>query len=146
VYAPLWCKSNHSFLEGASHPEELVRTAHALGLPAFALTDRDGVYGVVEALLAAEEVGVRLVVGAQVSVCDGTHVILLVQDREGYRNLCRLLTRGHLRSQKGSSEVTWEEVCQHAEGLVAVWGGEGSLLDSPHDPTPVVGMLQDAFW
>jgi error-prone DNA polymerase len=145
VYAPLWCKSNHSFLEGASHPEELVRTAHALGLPAFALTDRDGVYGVVEALLAAEEVGVRLVVGAQVSVCDGTHVILLVQDREGYRNLCRLLTRGHLRSQKGSSEVTWEEVCQHAEGLVAVWGGEGSLLDSPHDPTPVVGMLQDAF-
>jgi len=145
VYAPLWCKSNHSFLEGASHPEELVRTAHALGLPAIALTDRDGVYGAVEALLAAEEAGVRLVVGAQVSVCDGTHVVLLAQDREGYRNLCRLLTHGHLRSQKGSSEVTWEEVCQHAGGLVAVWGGEGSLLDSPQDPTPVVGMLQDAF-
>ncbi|MDR7579491.1 MAG: PHP domain-containing protein, partial [Armatimonadota bacterium] len=107
MYAPLWCKSNHSFLEGASHPEELVRTAHELGLPALALTDRDGVYGAVEALLAAEEVGLHLVVGAQVSVCDGTHVILLAQDREGYRNLCRLLTRGRLRSQKGSSEVTW---------------------------------------
>lgn len=145
MYAPLWCKSNHSFLEGASHPEEFVRAAHALGLPALALTDRDGVYGVVEALLAAEEVGMHLVVGAQVSVCDGTHVILLVQDREGYRNLCRLLTRGHLRSQKGGSEVTWEEVVEHAEGLVALWGGEGSRLASADDPRPVAGTLRDAF-
>lgn len=145
MYAPLWCKSNHSFLEGASHPEELVRTAHELGLPALALTDRDGVYGAVEALLAAEEVGLHLVVGAQVSVCDGTHVILLAQDREGYRNLCRLLTRGRLRSQKGCSEVTWEEVCEHAAGLVALWGGEGSLLASGEDPHAVAGMLRDAF-
>ncbi len=128
---PLWCKSNHSFLEGASHPEELVRTAHELGIPALALVDRDGVYGAVEALLAAEEVGLHLVVGAQVSVCAGTHVVLLAQDREGYRHLCRLLTRGRLRSQKGTSEVTWEEVCEHAPGLVALWGGEGSLLDHP---------------
>ncbi len=145
MYAPLWCKSNHSFLEGASHPEELVRTAHALGLPALALVDRDGVYGVVEALLTAEEVGLHLVVGAQVSVCDGTHVVLLAQDREGYRNLCRLITRGRLRSQKGSSEVTWEEVCEHAAGLVALWGGEGSRLDSPEDPGPVAAALRDAF-
>lgn len=145
MYAPLWCKSNHSFLEGASHPEELVRTAHDLGLPALALVDRDGVYGTVEALLVAEEVGLHLVVGAQVSVCDGTHVILLAEDREGYRNLCRLITRGHLRSQKGTSEVTWEEVCEHAPGLVALWGGEGSLLASTEDPQPVAGMLRDAF-
>jgi error-prone DNA polymerase len=145
VYAPLWCKSNHSFLEGASHPEELVRTARELGLPALALVDRDGVYGAVEALLAAEEVGLHLVVGAQVSVCDGTHVLLLAQDREGHRNLCRLLTRGRLRSQKGTSEVTWEEVCEHARGLVALWGGEGSLLACAGDPDPVAGALRDAF-
>jgi error-prone DNA polymerase len=46
-YTPLWVKSNHSFLEGASHPEELVMRAHALGLTALAITDRDGVYGAV---------------------------------------------------------------------------------------------------
>lgn len=145
MYAPLWCKSNHSFLEGASHPEELVHTARELGLPALALVDRDGVYGVVEALLAAEEVGLHLVVGAQVSVGDGTHVLLLAQDREGYRNLCRLLTCGRLRSQKGASEVTWEEVCEHARGLVALWGGEGSLLACAGDPDPVADALRDAF-
>jgi error-prone DNA polymerase len=145
VYVPLWCKSNHSFLEGASHPEELVRTASQLGLPALALVDRDGVYGAVEALLAAEEVGLRLLVGAQVSVCDGTHVLLLAQDRTGYRNLCRLLTCGHRRSQKGTSEVTWEEVCEHAEGLVALWGGEGSLIGSAGEAESVAAMLRDAF-
>ena len=48
-YVPLWCKSNFSFLEGASHPDELVEHAHELGLSAMALTDRDGVYGIVRA-------------------------------------------------------------------------------------------------
>ncbi|MER3457148.1 MAG: error-prone DNA polymerase, partial [candidate division GAL15 bacterium] len=145
MYVPLWCKSNHSFLEGASHPEELVRAAHEFRLPALALVDRDGVYGVVEALLAAEQVGLRLLVGAQVSVCDGTHVLLLAQDRTGYRNLCRLLTCGRLRSRKGTSEVSWEEVCAHAQGLVALWGGQGSLLASSGEADPIVRMLHDAF-
>ena len=52
-YVPLWCKSNYSFLEGASHPEELVEQAHGLGLPALAVTDRDGVYGIVRAHVRA---------------------------------------------------------------------------------------------
>ena len=58
-YVPLWTKSNFSFLEGASHPAELVERAHALGLPALALTDRDGVYGAVRAHVRAKELGVR---------------------------------------------------------------------------------------
>ena len=70
-YVPLWCKSNFSFLEGASHPDELVEQAHALGLPALALTDRDGVHGVVRAHVKARELGVSLVVGAEVTVGDG---------------------------------------------------------------------------
>jgi|SoiMethySBSTD1v2_1073268.scaffolds.fasta_scaffold316350_4 DNA polymerase III alpha subunit len=54
-YVPLWCKSNFSFLEGASHPDELVEEAHRFGLPALALTDRDGVYGVVRAVYRAHK-------------------------------------------------------------------------------------------
>ena len=70
-YVPLWCKSNFSFLEGASHPDELVERAHALGLPALALTDRDGVHGVVRAHVKARELGVSLIVGAEVTVGGG---------------------------------------------------------------------------
>ncbi|MGB5546202.1 MAG: PHP domain-containing protein, partial [Polyangiales bacterium] len=68
AYVPLWVKSNHSFLEGASFPEELVERAHALGLPAIAMTDRDGVYGLVRAHMRAKELGIRIVTGAQLLV------------------------------------------------------------------------------
>ncbi|MBV8761362.1 MAG: PHP domain-containing protein, partial [Deltaproteobacteria bacterium] len=67
-YAPLWCKSNFSFLEGASHAEELVEEAHRLGIRSLALTDRDGVYGMVRAHVKAKELGVHLVCGAQLTV------------------------------------------------------------------------------
>jgi error-prone DNA polymerase len=100
-YAPLWCKSNFSFLEGASHPEELVEACAALGIECLALTDRDGVYGVVEAHVKSRETGVRLIVGSEVTVDDGTAIVLLAVDRSGYANLCRLLTRGRRRSPKG---------------------------------------------
>src|SRR6478609_4682462 len=67
-YAPLWCKSNFSFLEGASHPEELVEEAHRLGLRSLAITDRDGVHGMVRAHVKARELAVQLICGAQVTV------------------------------------------------------------------------------
>ena len=132
AYAALWCKSNGSFLEGASHPEELVEHASALGLSALALTDRDGVYGIVRAHVRARERKLPLIVGAQVTVgCESdplSTIVLLAQDRQGYANLCRLLTAGRRRCDKGESRVTWDEVCEHAAGLIALWGGEASLL------------------
>ena len=68
AYVPLWCKSNYSFLEGASHPEELIEQAHAFGLSAIAMTDRDGVHGVVRAHMKAQELGVHLLIGAELTV------------------------------------------------------------------------------
>jgi error-prone DNA polymerase len=150
-YVPLWCKTNFSFHEGASHPEELVEEAHRLGLRAIAITDRDGVYGIVEAYLKARELGVQLIVGSQVTVSDGTVIVLLARDRTGYANLCRLLTAGRLRSPKGESSVTWDEVYGHAAGLIALWGGDRSLLvsessaDAKSNPEAVAGHLRDAF-
>jgi error-prone DNA polymerase len=67
-YAPLWCKSNFSFLEGASHPEELVEEAHRVGLRSIAITDRDGVYGMVRAHVKARELGMHVICGAQLTV------------------------------------------------------------------------------
>ncbi|MXW05084.1 MAG: PHP domain-containing protein, partial [Gemmatimonadetes bacterium] len=129
-YAPLWCKSNYSFLEGASHPEELVEACRRLGLSSLALTDRNGVYGIVRAHVRARELDVHLVVGAQVSLRDGSEILLLVQDREGYAHLCRLLTAGHLRGAKGNCRVSWEEVCRHSPGLIALWISAAGLTGS----------------
>jgi len=158
VYAPLWCKSNFSFLEGASDPRELIEQAGHVGLRSIAVTDRDGLYGIVQAHVAAREKGLHLIVGAEVTVADPgapstelpdriragsrptakpgaqfersdvSTLVLLAQDRDGYRNLCRLLTRGRRRSPKGESTVTWQEVGEHAGGLIALWGGDRSLL------------------
>jgi error-prone DNA polymerase len=144
VYVPVWCKSNGSFLEGASHPEELVEEAHRMGLPEIAVTDRDGLYGIVHAHEKAQELGVHLIVGAQVSVFDST-LVLLAQDRKGYASLCRLLTKGRLRSTKGESRVDWDEVCAHAAGLIALWGGERSLLVGEDEPDAVARRLREAF-
>jgi error-prone DNA polymerase len=68
AYVPLCCKSNFSFLEGASHPEELVEEAQRLGLASVALTDRDGVYGIVRAHVKAQELGIHLIIGSQVTM------------------------------------------------------------------------------
>ncbi|MGH9163043.1 MAG: PHP domain-containing protein, partial [Vicinamibacteraceae bacterium] len=154
AYVPLWCKSNGSFLEGASHPEELMAQAADLGLRACALTDRDGVYGVVRAHVEANARDVHVLIGAQVTVealAEGSEhdvpstLVLMAQDRRGYANLCRLLTLGRRRKPKGASIVTWDEACQHAGGLLALWGGDTSLLVRERDPDIVAGGVRDAF-
>jgi error-prone DNA polymerase len=144
-YVPLWCKSNFSFLEGASHPEELVEEAHFLGLRSLALTDRDGVYGIVRAHLKAEELGVKLIVGAEMTIQGNASLVLLVRNREGYANLCRLISTGRLRSKKGSSSVTIEEVARHAPGLIALFGGTKNPLARDQEPTRDIETLKSAF-
>ncbi|UCH29164.1 MAG: PHP domain-containing protein, partial [Myxococcales bacterium] len=113
AYVPLWVKSNHSFLEGASFPEELVDRAHAFGLPAVAITDRDGVYGLVRAHMRAKELGIRIVTGSQLTVdIEGAehHVIALAKTRFGYANMCRALSIGHARCEKGISLVEIDDL------------------------------------
>ncbi len=143
--APLWCKSNFSFLEGASHPDELIEEAQRLGFSSLALTDRDGVHGVVRAHQKALELGMKLIVGSEITIDDGSTIVLLAKDRAGYANLCRLITRGRLRHEKGKSSVSWAEVCEHAPGLIALFGGDRSLLLAPEEPLLVTNQLRDAF-
>lgn len=133
TYAALYCKSNFSFHEGASHPEELVETAHSLGLSSLAITDRDGVYGVVRAHVKARELGVSVLSGAEVSVDDGSSIVLLAMNRDGWGNLCKLLSIGRQRSPKGRSVIEWTELFDHARGLIALWGGARAKLALPCD-------------
>mgnify|MGYP003444435574 CR=1 FL=1 len=144
--APLWCKSNYSFLEGASHPSELIEEAQRLGHASIGITDRDGVYGSVRAHIAAQELGVRLCIGSELSLDDGTTLVLLAQSRAGYANLCRLITRGRLRHEKGRCSVSYAEVCEHAPGLIGLWGGDRSALVARHGyRADVAQQLREAF-
>src|SRR5690349_14749570 len=94
-YVELHSHSAYSFLDGASQPEELAARAAELGYTALALTDHDGVYGSLEFAHAAKAFGVRAITGAEVTLTDGSHVTLLVEEPRGYANLCRLLTAAH---------------------------------------------------
>ncbi len=135
-YVELRCRSAFSFLEGASTPEDLAEIAGRLGYDAVALADRDGVYGAPRFWKAAREAGLRPLVGAEVTVAPDLRaagagrdrLLLLVESRTGYRNLCKLLTIGHTRGEKGRSLVTLDEVEEHAAGLLCLAGGETGLL------------------
>ena len=133
-YVELRCRSAFSFLEGASTPEDLAEIAGQLGHEALALSDRDGVYGAPRFWKAARTSGLRPLVGAEVTISTERartspgRLLLLVESRTGYRNLCKLITRGRARAPKGKSVVTLDEVEQHARGLSCLAGGEWSLL------------------
>ena len=98
-YVELHAHSAYSFLDGASQPEELAAQAAGLGYEALALTDHDGVYGSLEFAHAAKHLGVRPITGAEVTLGDGSHVTLLVENASGYANLCRLLTAAHAHTR-----------------------------------------------
>ncbi|HUY20575.1 MAG TPA: error-prone DNA polymerase [Candidatus Binataceae bacterium] len=96
-YVELRARSAFSFLEGAALPEELVDRAAALGYPAIALGDRDGLYGAPRFYHAAARAGLKAIVGAELTLEDDSRLYLLVPDRERYKNLCRMITAAKLR-------------------------------------------------
>jgi error-prone DNA polymerase len=141
-YVELHCHSAFSFLDGASHPEELVARAAELGYPALALTDHDGVYGSLEFAHAARYAGIRPITGAEVTIEGGRHVTLLCESGEGYANLCRIITAAHAGTRRPGREdreplppaVSLETVAELSEGLVCLSGcaRDGLAL---HDPS-----------
>ena len=147
MYVELHACSAFSFLEGGSLPEELADRAAQLGLPAVALLDRDGVYGSPRFHLAAKQRRVRAHIGAEISVAElgnqagfpswlpnklpprPVRLPVLVENRIGYQNLCRLITCYKLREkEKGTGAATLPEVARHAEGLVCLTGGPEGIL------------------
>ena len=121
-YAELHCLSDFSFGRGASDAAELFERAKQQGYRALAVTDECSLAGIVRALEASEASGVPLIVGSEFSLDDGLKLVLLVEDRGGYANLCRLITRGRRRSAKGGyrlERADFDAVGLH--GLLALW-------------------------
>ncbi len=129
AYVELHARSAFSFLRGASLPEHLTTAAAELGLPALAVCDRMGVYGAPRVYSTAKEAGIRPLVGSELVMEDGGVLPVLVATRTGYRNLCRMLTRAHLRAPKNEGSVRWDELPEFAEGLIALTGdNEGPVI------------------
>ena len=120
-YAELDVTTNFSFLRGGSHAEELVATAKALGLSAIAVTDRNTLAGVVRAHLAAREVGgIKFIVGCRLDLDDAPSLLVYPTDRAAYGRLCRLLTLGQRRAEKGKCTLHLDDVAAHADGLIFI--------------------------
>src|SRR6266567_2447334 len=127
MFVELHAKSAFSFLEATALPEALAGRAVALEQPALALVDTDGVYGAPAFYRACTRLGITPLVGAEVSLMDGGRLPLLVEDQEGYKNLCRLLTRVKMRAAKCEGAAGWDDLEEHAGGLVCLTGG----IDGP---------------
>jgi len=150
-YIELHSRSAFSFLEGASVPEELIAGCVELDMPAMALMDRNGVYGSPRFHLSAKKNGIKAHIGAEINVQRHTSNVaglrsnltnsfslpVLVRNRTGYQNLCRLITKMKLRVPKhaapGAHIITADELQSHAEGLICLTGGSDgplSLIDT----------------
>jgi len=149
-------RSFFSLKEGAFAPEQLAEQAAGLGMPAVAMTDRDGLYGAARFVSACEEVGVRPILGASLTVRApappprDAHVILLAQDEVGYANLCRLLTDAHLLGERADPWVAIEQICAHAAGLTVLLGprshpGRLAVAGRPDAAARLAAPFREAF-
>jgi len=146
--AELAAATNFSFLRGASHPDEMVLQAKALGLSALGVADRNTLAGVVRAHKAAKEAGLRLLVGARLITQCGFEVICYPQNRAAYARLCRLLTLGNRRAPKGECHLQIDDLIAHAGAqvwIVMTWrhdGLEGFVRALPRDDLAHVALVR----
>ncbi len=149
-YAELHCLSNFTFLRGASHPEELCERAHALGYAALAITDECSLAGVVRAHLAARELGVKLLIGSEVTLRDGVKLVLLATDRASYGDLSQLITRGRRAAAKGRYALIRDDVAALGSRCLALWlPGHGGELEPHRDAVEarwVAEVFGDRAW
>ena len=157
-YAELHCRSNFSFLEGAAHPEELAEVAASLGLEALALTDRNGLYGVVRFAEAARAVGLPTVFGVELdcvnipSYTTEGSIVLLSRGAQGYAHMARAVSEGQLAGSKGAPVFTFATVgATVRDACVVLTGGtEGAVVRAlvehgPAEAERVLRALIDSF-
>ncbi len=119
-YAELQVTSNHSFLRGASHIEELFAQAATMGTDALAITDRNTLGGLVRAHQRARDTGLRLIVGCRLDLADFESLLVYPLNRTGYTSLTQLLSAGKARAGKGRCTLHWADVAAVSDDLLAI--------------------------
>ncbi|MDQ3187209.1 MAG: error-prone DNA polymerase [Pseudomonadota bacterium] len=146
AYAELHCCSSFSFLQGASFPEELVERAATLGYTALAITDECSMAGVVRAHAEAKKAGLHLLIGSQFILEDGLRLVCLAMNRNGYGNLCELITLARQRVEKGAYRIGREdfESCSDAPHLALLQ--DCLVLLVPRPTQEVSSLINDMRW
>jgi len=126
-YIELQVTTNFSFLRGASHPEEMVEAAAALGYSTIAITDHNTLAGIVRAHAAAKQCGVRVIPACRLDIIDGPSLLAYPTDQAAYARLSALLSLGNLRTEKGKCELYKADVYQHSEGIIFITVPAGKL-------------------
>ncbi|MBA3858654.1 MAG: error-prone DNA polymerase [Cyanobacteria bacterium PR.3.49] len=150
-YAELHCHSSFSFLDGASNPEELVIRAKEIGLSALAITDHDDFGGIVRFAYSARELEFPAIIGCEVTIEDDSHLILLVENEQGYRNLSYMLTQSRMQKTRGNPRVSYQQLEERSDGLVALSGcphgriPSSLFLEHEYEAREIAGRLKEIF-
>lgn len=121
-FVHLHCHSPFSFLDGAGRTADMILAAAAMGMPALAVTDHNNLCGAVSFYKLAQKAGIKPIIGAEVTLKDGSHLTLLAQNARGYAGLCRLLTSAHLGSPRLDPRAAWADLQLYSQGLIALSG------------------------
>jgi error-prone DNA polymerase len=121
-YVELHTHSSFSLLDGVSPPEALVSQAAELGMPSLALTDHNALYGAVPFVEAAKSHGIHPILGAEITLEGGYHLTLLVENAQGWRNLCALISQAQANAPKGQAALPWAALNSRTDGLIALSG------------------------
>ncbi|MBA2084217.1 Error-prone repair-like of DNA polymerase III alpha subunit [Dehalococcoides mccartyi] len=122
MYAELHCHSYYSFLDGASSLEELILKAKELGYTALALTDHNNLCGAMSFARLCKSLGIKGIIGAEITLEGSYHLTLLAKDSQGYSNLCRFITEAYRQGDRRQPELPREYLAEHTEGLIALSG------------------------
>lgn len=145
AYAELHCVSNFTFLRGASHPQELVRTASALGYSALAITDECSLAGVVKAHVAALDCDLQLIIGSEFRL-EGQRLIVLVSNRQSYAELSALITLARRRSSKGEYQLKWPDLSGTMGNSLLIWLPSGDLEPDHEVGERLSYWFKDRLW
>ena len=140
-YAELHCITNHSFLRGASHPEELVQQAAVLGYHALAITDECSMAGIVKAHKKAKSCSLKLIIGSEFTLQEEIKIIMLAPNRTGYGQICSLISRARRRAEKGEYTLRLKDLQTATDQIIIIW-----LPTEDEGKNPVYGKTLKAWF
>ncbi|MFN3712939.1 MAG: error-prone DNA polymerase [Alcanivoracaceae bacterium] len=150
-FAELHCRSAFSFLTGASQPEELVQQAARLGYRALAIADECSLAGVVRAHRAARQLPLKLIIGSQFRVEDDNHasplqLVLLAPNRQGYSELCQLISRARRRAEKGHYLLYWQDITRLIRHCLCLWIPGDISAEAQQQGARLKAHFDDRLW
>lgn len=145
-YTHLYTTTNFTFLTGASHPDEYVYRAHELGYDAIAITDECSLAGIVKAFVAADQLGIKLIIGSRFVLSNGMQLIAIAPSRTAYAELSGFITLARRRAEKGSYEAHFEDLRFRLRHCFIIWLADRYQDIAVATATELANAFKDRLW